>query len=307
MLNCLRSDIYRALRSVSFWVCAGLLVFEVAFAAGMMNFLCSEDFVRMVESSMTEESLEGLSEEDKAEAIADGQEAIAEVRSLNMKELHSPTATWAGIFLDGGVIGLVGGIFIALFLWGDFKNGFVRNLPMDRKGRTAYYGGKLIFVALVQAVFLLVAAAACSLFFGLFGFSYLVLDGAGAIALWLALAWLVSVAYAFFVSWLLWLVRSESLAIVGAVVVSTGMLGAFATSALAYLGRAVPWLNSIEPWMLVSCFSDLRQGAAGLFEGAPMPMLPMVNPAGQVLLLCAIYIALGLVVVFTACRKRDIK
>ncbi len=307
MFNLLKSDFYRALRSISLWVCLGLLVAVIAAAAFSMNYLCSPEFAQLVQNTMTEESLEGMTDEEKAQTIADGQEAIEEVQSLNMKELASPTDLWANVFVDGGLVGLLGSMFVALFLAQDFKSRFVRNLPMDRRGRLAYYGEKLLFVAIVQLVFLVVAALVASGLFGALGFTYLVVDSAGGIALWLVLAWLVSCAYAFIAAWLVWLFRSDTVGVVAAVAVSTGLAGTIVVSVLNYFAQGIAWLGAVPSWMLVSTFTDLRHGAAGLFEGAPIAALPMVNPTGQILLLCAIYLALSLLVVFAACRKQDIK
>lgn len=307
MFNLLKSDFYRALRSVSLWVCLGLLVAVIAAAAFSMNYLCSPEFAQLVQNTMTEESLEGMTDEEKAQTIADGQEAIEEVQSLNMKELASPTDLWANVFVDGGLVGLLGSMFVALFLAQDFKSGFARNLPMDRRGRLSYFGEKLLFVTIIQLVFLLVAALVASGLFGVLGFTYLATDSAGGIALWLAQAWLVSCAYAFIVAWLVWLLRSDTVGVVAAVAVSTGAAGSIAASVLNYFAHGIAWLGAVPSWMLVSAFTDLRHGAAGLVEGAPIAALPMVNPTGQVMLLCAIYMALSLAVVFAVCRKQDIK
>lgn len=307
MFNLLKSDFYRALRSVSLWVCLGLLVVVIATVAFGMNWLCSPEFAQMVQSTLTEENLADMTDEEKAQTRADAQEALAEAQTLNAKELASPTDLWANVFVDGGLLGLLGSMFVALFLAQDFKSGFARNLPMDRRGRLSYFGEKLLFAAIVQALFLAVAVVAASGLFGALGFSYLSADSVGGVALWLLLTWLVACAYAFIVAWLVWLLRTDTVGVVAAIMVSTGAAGAIAAYLLTYFSRGIAWLGAVPPWMLVSAFTDLRHGAAGLFEGTPIPALPLVNPTGQVLLLCSIYIALSLVIVFAACRKRDIK
>lgn len=306
MLNLLRSDLYRTIRSPFFWVITAILIAVAIAAAALMSWISSPEFAQMVNSAITEEDLAAMAPEERAEVMADLESATSELEPLNGKVLDSLTSTWASMFLDGGLLGLMGSLFVVIFLLADFKGGFVKNLPMGRTGRIAYYAERIVFIALVQAFFLLACTAATTLSYAAFGFSYEQADSAGGIALWLLLAWLVAVAYALIVACLSWAVRSEALSTVAAVAVSTGMVGAFLTQALLYFGRVVPMLAIVPQWLPVSAISDLRHGAAGLaaldpgyaLAGAPVSVHAAVVTLVVIVIMCAIILA--------ACRRKDV-
>lgn len=312
MINLFKSDFFRVVRSPFFWVLTAVVVAMIVAAAGMMAFIASPEFAHMVNEQAMENDPQAMVAVEQTDVPDDGLAAsedgpaASEDEPLNGKVLESITVTWGNTFLNGGLLGFVGSLFVALFLLADFKRGFVKNLPMDRRGRLAYYGEKVGFVAISQAFFLLVCAAASTASYAAFGFGYEHADSAGDVALWLLLAWLLCVAYALIVACLSWAFRSDALSSVASVVVSSGILGVILTQVFVRAASVMPVLGQIPQWLPVCAISDLRDGAAGLASnGAGFDFL-QVSAAAHAAVVVLLVIAAACVIVFAACRRKDI-
>ena len=306
MFNLFRSDVYRTVRSPFFWVITAIAVVLMLGAAGMMSWISSPQFTHMIEASVGGESMQGLPAEQQAAVQADLDASLAELESLHAKKLDSVTGMWAGAFLDGGFLGLLGSLFTALYLLADFKKGFVKNLPMDRRGRLRYYAEKVVFVAATQAFFLLVCAAASAASYALFGFTYEHADSAGGLAVWRLLAWLICTAYALLVACRCWAFRNEAVAAVAAAAVSSGIVGAFVTQLLLYAGKAVPVLGAVPQWLPVSAFANLRPGAESLGATNADYFFAQMPAWGHAALVPLLASAVMCVIVVAACRRKAI-
>ncbi len=315
MLNLLKSDLYRIVRRADFWVFSALCALMMVAVAGMMAYFASPEFSMMVHENLANQA--DLTVEERVEAQAELDEArqdMAEVELLNGKEMHSVTTMWANTYLNGGFLGIVTAIFVALFLARDFKSGFIKNLNMSRAGRVRYYAEKLVIVALLDAFFL----ALCSVFsvaaFASFGFTFQVAESAGAVALWLFLAWLAMFAYSCLVACVVWLSRSEAVSIAFAVIVCSCVVGAFLVQLSLLLANAFPVFESLQYWTIVGGISMLTQGADALFaqEGAAVIAAhypwgeALIAPWWQILLADALYVIIACVLAFAVCRKRNV-
>ena len=307
MLNLLRADLFRTLRSTSFWVWTGVVVVLLAFVVAMLNWVASPEFAQMVNASISDESIQTMTPDERADALVEAGEAMQEMNALNDKVLDSLTASWSNTFLDGGLLGIAGICFVVIYLLADFKHGFIKNLPMDRRGRTRYYASKLVYVALIQAVFLLVCAVFTSLFFAIGGFTYAHADTVSEIALWLLLTWLTTTTYALICCVLAWAVRSDAIGTVAAVVIGGGVLGAFLQSLLGYLGSAMPFFAELSRWLPVDNLALLRHGAEGLFASTGNQSSFGLPLWGHVIMIAVLYIAVSCIVTLLVCRKRDIR
>lgn len=202
---------------------------------------------------------------------------------------------------------MIGSLFAAIFLILDFKGGFIKNLPLDRRGRLRYYAEKLLFVAFIQAVFLAVCALVSTVAFWAFGFTYETQDSVGGIALWLVLIWASCTAYAFVVACITWIARSEAFSSVAVIALSSGMIGALLVQVFDFAGRALPFLLQVPQWMLVSVFVGLRDGAEGLSAASTGSVFEHMSAGGHVAIIAGIYIAVMVVITFAFCRRRDVR
>lgn len=304
MLNLLKSDLYRLVRRSDFWAFVAFIVVTVGACAALLAWVTSPEFAVMVNEQAVDVGPSGAGQ---AEVQADLDEDLAEVAPLNDKVMDSLTATWAQTFVTGGMLGVLGSMLASLFLVSDMEHGFVKNLLMSRRGRRIYYGEKLVFVALLQAMLLAVFAVAATVAFAAAGFSYEVAEGPAEVVLWLGLAWLLAVAYALIAAVVTWLTRSKWLGVVLALVVSTGVAGMVVAQLCSLLALGLPWLAGVPQWLLHECARLLGGGSSALLLASDAALAPLGIPvAGHVLLVEALWVGAGVAVALGVCRKRDV-
>lgn len=298
MFNLLRSDLWRIVRMPSFWVLTLLVVASLASVAWFMDYLASPEFAQSVNASIQE----SVSEDDQASL----EEYTDEGLTLNDKSMRSVTYMWANTFLDGGMLGIIGSLLIAIFLLSDFKSGFIKALPMDRHGRWLYFGEKTIFVLIMQAYVLILGTATSYLAFQAFGFTYEETSSIGEVALWLLCAWLYASAMALIVSFITWLWKSEAVSSLAALFISGGILGAVLLQLIYYFTNVISFLSRVPQWLPISARSDLRTGDSGLFVPSTYEAFSVVPVWAHEVIICALFIVLSCAVIFGLCRKRDL-
>ncbi len=298
MFNLLRSDLWRIVRMPSFWVLTLLVVASLASVAWLMDYLASPEFAQTVNASIQE----SVSEDDQASF----EEYLDEEATLNDKTLPNVTFIWSNAFLDGGMLGIIGSLLAAIFLLSDFKSGFIKVLPMDRRGRWRYFGEKTILVLILQAYVLVLGATTSFLAFQAFGFTYEETSTISGIALWLLCAWLYASAMALIVSFITWLWKSEAVSSLAALFVSGGILGAILLQLINYLTVVASFLSLVPQWLPISARRDLRTGDSGLFVPSTYEAFSAIPVWAHEVIICALFIVLSCAVIFGLCRKRDL-
>lgn len=332
MLNLLRSDLFRLIRGKALWVMTAVLVACMALSAAMLNWVSQPEFLafyaqteqmtadEVCDEMRFEETSTGLvtvGADDGAVlgASPDGTlVAVAgaaptpedfEAVTAEMRRFSGVTALF-GSFMAGGLLLVVTSLITALFLASDFETRFVRNLPMGRRGRTAYYVEKLLLVALVALWFLAVLATSCAASFAVAGFSFPLSEGIGGLLAWLLLTWMAATAYGWLTALTVWVTRSKGAAIAEALVVSSTFLAALVIQLLGYFARVIPWLGAVPEWLPSSAVEMLGRGADAL--AAPGGALGFAGVSGgaSVLLVLALWLAVCATVALAACRRRDL-
>ena len=306
MFNLLKSDMRRAARAPMFWIFMALTLAMFMIIAAFMAYLASPEFAASVNESIVETQMSDMSEAEKTEFVADYEDDLSEVQTLNDKVLESPVGIWSN-FLESGFLGILGSCFVGYYLVGDMRGGFIKNLPMDRRGRRRYFAEKLIFAAIVQAVFVIAFAAFCALSFAAFGFTYERVESVGFMAAWLAGAWLVECAYAFMTCCVAWFFKREGIVTAWGLGVSSGVLGAVVLSVCQMAAAVVPWLAFVSIWTLRGAVMLLGAGEAQLLAPNALYPLAQLPEMAQVFLVGVIFSAVAAVVALAVCRKRDIR
>lgn len=242
--------------------------------------------------------------------VADNPEALSdadfEAVSRDMRTLASPADMLGDMAVSGGALAMVVSLVVALFFAQDFTTHFARNLVMDRRGRLRYYSEKLVLAGLLSAFFLIVAALAGAASFAVAGFTYAAESPVGDLALFLGLAWLLAFAYGCATAVVVWATRSAGAGVAWALMVSSGIAGSLLGQVLLLLGRGVPWIGALAPWLPASCMQALGNNASTLLAApaaAPIAMAPL---AAQVLLVGVAVVALCAALTFGPLRRRDL-
>lgn len=306
MFNLLRSDLYRTLRLPMFWIYIAIVAVMCLMVAGTVSFLASEEFAQMVNDSIEQTQASDLSEAEKAGEIAEYQEDLDEVEPLNEKELPSLSYAWANFFFGSGFLGILGSCFIGIYLARDMRS-FVKNLPLDKRSRRIYFAEKLIYVALIQAFFLVLCLGVGTLGLSFAGITFETEESVGFLAMWAVLVWLILTAYAFLISCISWITRSEWISAFGSVFISSGIMGTTIIFFSELLAPAFSVLNALPYWTLAGASGALDAPESQFFQQAAAYPIPAIGPEGQIVLLAGIVILVAIVFAMTVCRRRNIK
>ncbi len=306
MLNLLKSDLYRLARSRFFWALVAITIIVCFAVAAMIAWVASPEFSHVVSQAAYEQADGQMSPAERAEMEAEMQEEMDAAALPDGKVMLSLTHTWAQTFLSGGFLSLIGALVITQFLLADFEGGFVKNVPMGRAGRRAYYGEKLLFAALLQAIFLALCTLTTTIGFAVYGFTYQGDDTPTQIALWLALGWLFSCVYAFIGCCVAWLTRSNWGTTTVVVLICSGLVGSIVLMLCDSFAPAMPWLGQVHAWLPSGMGELLGSGAATLLVSDPTLMPAWMLPAWHILLVEGLFISACIAVVFAVCRRKDI-
>ena len=123
MFKYLRMDAYRLIKTKTLYVALGIILAAVAFSVYMMSTAAMPDL------------------------SATGGEGPSSMAIQNGKELGSFTQTQSGLWIWTTV--LLVSVVVAQFFALDFSSGFVKSLPLSRRDRLDYYGGKIVFVVML--------------------------------------------------------------------------------------------------------------------------------------------------------------
>ena len=197
MFKYLRMDAYRLIKTKTLYVALGIILAAVAFSVYMMSTAAMPDL------------------------SATGGEGPSSMAIQNGKELGSFTQTQSGLWIWTTV--LLVSVVVAQFFALDFSSGFVKSLPLSRRDRLDYYGGKIVFVVMLSTAFSVFGIAVFEILLKAAGFAYAHADSVPEIAVWYGLLLLVLWTYGMLAATATWLTRSRGVGIVVTLLASTSV------------------------------------------------------------------------------------
>ncbi|MCI8852116.1 MAG: ABC transporter permease subunit [Lachnospiraceae bacterium] len=218
MFNLLRMDLYRLKRSKSVYMgLAGMMV--------MVGF-CYWFLWLLVTSGGRDLALKMEMDAALDSGVLDGYTSIMMFRDTGM---------------DGGMYCSVLGIMVAIFVCGDFQNGFIKNIMALHRDRWKYVVSKMISGGILTFCYMAVQLVFClilnRLALGELNIPYTSLSDS---LFYLAQAWLLTTAFSTLMIMLCVTTRSMAAGVLLALVLGSGML-VVALSALSGLFHADGW------------------------------------------------------------------
>lgn len=186
MLNLLRMDLYRMLRSKSTYVCLACLLATIIVCYGMLWLVGTQ------QGQQVALSIGMFGEEDVEEAggmqamyaelsgVLDGVDTLVMLRQSDM---------------NGGMHSLVFGVWIILFVCMDYQSGFIKNIMALHKNRWSYVGSKVLTAGLLNLVWLVLQLGFTILLNFLFG-NMVPYTRVGSLLFYLSWVWLLTTAFA---------------------------------------------------------------------------------------------------------------
>lgn len=258
MVNILRMDAYRLVRSKSLWICLGLIVFFVALAAGMLAWTTSPEYIEAAKTGFSAASGSWTFGVANGPEAGSGMEELAD--SLALLSSTSQITYIGSMMVKGGALALAFIIFISIFLASEFESGFSKNVFASHPNRLAFLGARLIEIVVLAAVFVTATIVSSLVSAAIAGFD-LAPSPVGDIVLWGALVTLMLTAFGMITALTVWLTRKMSAAIVAGVLLVTGLIAALIRSVVSLM----PGMSHLSDFMLTSCMESL--GLYGL-DGA---------------------------------------
>lgn len=228
-----------------------------------------------------------------------------ELQTLNDKTFDSLSYCTAQMSLTGGLLGILSGLVVGLFLMSDFASGFAKVVLSSRRSRSMYYAEKLVLVALISGVFTVAAVAFSAILNAITGFTYNPGESAGELALWCVMTWLVLTAYNCIVAVVAWASRSKVATVLAVTLISTTLAEQVVLSVIAFASALFPALAKTGLLLPSSCIDLLGEGGASLLAPQASLLFPPLTPTGHITLVCVVYIVVFAVIALSACKRKD--
>lgn len=294
MVNILRMDFYRAVRSKSLWILLGSIVLLAIVAMGSLSYMLSPEFMEAMQGASAAASNSGFhfgvttpggEQVDMGELTQEVADAQYMISGL------TPMALVGNIFLNGGGISVLFVVFIAIFFAAEFENGFSKNVFTASPNRFAYLGARVIEIVVFAVVFLAVAVASTVAFGSLLGIE-MVAASAGDMILWFVLVALVLSGMGMLTALFVWLTRKMAAGLGLGIVIASGIVVSLVQGVLSLF----PNLSHLADYTL---YAGMRSLAGGIgFEGE----LGVVHIAAVCIVSLVLYAGLSLLVL----KRKDI-
>lgn len=293
MLNLLASDLYRIMRPRglrgTFWQYTIAIAAVYAMVAGLFVFATSPWAVN-----------QGF--------------ASAELETIS--NFASPTKYFCDMI--GGIVPLCIAFMVTEHALADFKQGYAKTVLTARRGRLSYFAGRIVLAGVISLVMLAVGLLACVVCAIALDATFAQLDAPLAIVQWFVGYWLNCWALAALALILVYATRVNAVSYIGAFCLTAGVIPSVITgvihlseSMLRILAPVRPVLETLVAWMPSTALGKLGYGAA-LFTDTPadlwsnLPQAATLDPAVQVVLTGAIWIAVASALVLALARSRDV-
>ena len=323
MLSLVRSDLYRLLRSKMIYAALGFLVLYFAVNTWSLSGWEQPDNIARIKHELAAQQVDP----DVASRWTN-----EDLYSFETRTFESYTSSNIMGIAPGGLLGIVLCTLTALFCCQDFRNGFIKNqltiLAGHRAaggrvpaGRGAYYAGKLITIALVDALFLLTTMALGFASYAIAGFTVRNPEPAWQIAVWALLTWLVLCGYTFATAALTLAIRNQAFSVIAALAVGSQAFESAVglvfeairqqlpgTGLAAVAGTANTWLPAMSTNILLDGAPALfgsTTGTNGFWEATLQALSSTAHPLAHVIATAFGFLTFTLAAVFIGCRRKD--
>ncbi|WP_139650557.1 ABC transporter permease [Raoultibacter phocaeensis] len=294
MVNILRMDFYRAVRSKSLWILLGCIVILGLVAMGSISYMLSPEFLETMQNASGAAASSGFHfgiTTPGGDQVDMGEVSQSIEQAQYMLSGLTPMALVGNIFMNGGGLACLFVVFIGIFFAAEFENGFSKNVFTAFPNRAVFLITRVVEIVLFAVVFTLVTVGATLIGAAVFGIEMLAAP-MGDMALWFALVVLVLSGMGMLTALFVWLTRKMAAAIAIGIVVGSGIIVSLVQAVLSLF----PSISDLGNFTLYACMRSLGSGID--FTGG----LTSVHIAAVGLVFLAGYAALSLLIL----KKKDI-
>lgn len=207
MLNLVRMDFYRLIRSKSFYICLAFLLVTIYLCYGII-YLVDTPEGQQLAPKIGMSALVETTDGEEAGSVLEGVDFITMLRQSCM---------------DGGAYHLTFGIMVAIFICIDFQSGFIKNIMSMHRKRWKYVISKLLVIGIADFSYLII----CCTFAVMMNlmFHNLVPFGRGQdVLFYLSWVWLITMAFAALIIMLCVITKNMAMGVTMAVLLGSGLI-----------------------------------------------------------------------------------
>lgn len=180
------------------------------------------DMHRLLHSKVLYISIAFLTIMAVSQAISSGDQASLEL--LLGASGSSGSEDFLNASMGSGVIFILLGIILTLFVCRDYSSGFAKNIFTVHSNPWDYIGGKMISLSMTSGVMLVLYTIESLIALEVFGGGSPLSGGIHGLLFFILQKWLISCAFLALILWVNLLLRSTTIGIIGAFLVATGGL-----------------------------------------------------------------------------------
>ncbi len=214
-----------------------------------------------------------------------------------MGTYSSPLAFLSSSLVLFGLVSIFASWCVASFCWSDMRSGFNRSI-VSRVGKKAYFAEKLVFALVVSFIFVLagcvIGTLSAAIFVGLAGIGDVV-----SLLLWIVLLTLVCWGNAALSITVLWLLKSNVLAMLAGLTLGSGLISSIVSLMLGSIPMVGEAWVKIVSWFPTEAMPRLSNVVDDALQLGIANLAHILVPA-VVCLLVAFFCAI------TILRKRDL-
>ena len=271
MLNLVRMDFYRLIRSKSFYACLAFLLTTIFMCYGII-FIVGTPEGQQLAPKIGMSMLVDAEDSENSESVLEGVDFISMLR-------QSCT--------DGGAYHLTFGIMVAIFICMDFQSGFIKNIMSMHRKRWKYVISKLLTIGIADFSYLVICFAFAALMNLLF--HNLVPFGRGQdVLFYLSWVWLVTMAFAALIIMLCVISKNMAVGVTMAVLLGSGLI-------LLPLVGITSWFNA-DGWFHYTIYYNISYGPSSYSVPADL----------KVFAIGAVFLAIYSIIAVIVSAKRDV-
>lgn len=184
-----------------------------------------------------------------------------------------------GSAFSGGMVPLFASVLLASFLSADFKTKSIKNVVQAKGGRASYALAAAVTIFVICIALAIVCSAVAEIAYRSLGFTITDYDAGALIPLFVQVI-LVSAAYSSIIALIVFASGSETLGVVAAILIASGLVEALLRSAFLNVFSEVPFLRDCLDGYLASQLSGVGSGTlsdAGGFIAAAVTIVVAIG------------------------------
>lgn len=233
MLNLLRTDIYRLLRSKSYYVCLGIMVLTTLITFGLMFLMTHSDWLSWAAS-------QGM----PIGELANDSDFMSAFGDMDILEMFHSTN------ISGSFLPVVNGVLGALFICVEFEGGFIKNVLSSHKNTWDYILSKITTLSFINLSYLVITYIINVILNFITG-NYFVYPQAADTLFYFTTVWMICNGFSALILLVCMITRSKAAGSTAAVCLCSGLIVMLLNAILSLFG-----LNEIMNYTLYFNISE---------------------------------------------------